>query len=181
MKQVFFATTLFLIGFSQAQQMRTKNIGLVCAYNFGKKNQQIPSFQIALTKQIGKYLLPEIGLRFENKTPFSNLTSYTAALQFRKSLFKLRVLNQSGICKAEVLECFVTPEYQYSIDVSRLSPQNQFAFRYGISLYHLKSSNSRNSKSWVTKMEIYNRTIFTTKQNEMGIALRVQCFRKRGW
>ena len=167
--------------FAQNQTRRNKNLGLICAYNFGQNNQQNNSFQIGITKQIGKYLLPEIGVRFENKTPFSSLTSYTGALQFRKSLFKLRVRNRSGICKAEVVECFVTPEYHYIENVSRTNPQNQFSMRYGLSLYHLKSGGSRNSKSWVTKIEIYNRTIFTTKQNEMGIALRVQCFRKRGW
>jgi hypothetical protein len=176
-----FLLILFQTFYSQNQTRRNKNLGLICAYNFGQNNQQNSSFQIGITKQIGKYLLPEIGLRFENKTSFSSFTSYTGALQFRKSLFKLRVRNRSGICKAEVVECFVTPEYHYIENVSRTNPQNQFSMRYGLSLYHLKSGGSRNSKSWVTKIEIYNRTIFTTKQNEMGIALRVQYFRKRGW
>jgi hypothetical protein len=176
-----FLLILFQTFYAQNQTRRNKNLGLICAYNFGQNNQQNSSFQIGITKQIGKYLLPEIGVRFENKTPFSSFTSYTGALQFRKSLFKLRVRNRSGICKAEVVECFVTPEYHYFKNESRTNPQNQFSMRYGLSLYHLKSGGSRNSKSWVTKIEIYNRTIFTTKQNEMGIALRVQCFRKRGW
>ena len=101
---------VFYSFYAQNQTRRNKNIGLICAYNFGQNNQQNNSFQIGITKQIGKYLLPEIGVRFENKTPFSSFTSYTGALQFRKSLFKLRVRNRSGICKAEVVECFVRLE-----------------------------------------------------------------------
>jgi len=167
--------------YAQNQTRRNKNIGVICAYNFGENNQRNTTLQLGLSKQIGKYLLPEICLGFENKTPFSSLTSYSGALQFRKSLFKLRVQNRSGICKAEVVECFVTPEYFYIKNESRTNPQNQFSMRYGLSLYHLKSGGSRNSKSWVTKIEIYNRTIFTVKQNEMGIALRIQCFRKGNW
>ncbi len=178
---IFLIAIVFQSFYAQNQTRRNKNIGVICAYNFGQNNQRNASFQIGLTKQIGKYLLPEIGLRFENKTPFSSFTSYTGALQFRKSLFKLRVRNRSGICKAEVVECFVTPEYFYLKNVSRTNPQNQFSMRYGLSLYHLKSGGSRNSKSWVAKIEIYNRTIFTTNQYEMGIALRVQCFRKCNW
>lgn len=178
---IFLIAIVFHSFYAQNQTRRNKNIGLICAYNFGQNNLRSASFQIGITKQIGKYLLPEIGLRFENKTPFSSFTSYTGALQFRKSLFKLSVRNLSGICKAEVVECFVTPEYHYIENVSRTNPKNQFSMRYGLSLYHLKSGGSRNSKSWVTKIEIYNRTNFTTKQNEMGIAFRVQCFRKRGW
>ena len=175
---IFLIAIVFQSLYAQNQTRRNKNIGVICAYNLGQNNQRNASFQIGITKQIGKYLLPEIGVRFENKTPFSSLTSYSSALQFRKSLFKLRVRNRSGICKAEVVECFVTPEYFYLTNESRTNPQNQFSMRYGLSLYHLKSGGSRNSKSWVTKIEIYNRTIFTTEQNEMGIALRVQCFRK---
>lgn len=171
--------------YAQNQTRRNKNIGVICAYNFGQKNQLQPSLQLGLSKQFGKYLLPEIGIRIENKIPFNQVIAFTGALQIRKSLFKLRVHNRSGICKAEVLESFVTPEYFYLNNGKSHHPQrhtqNQVALRYGLSLYHLKSGGSRNSKSWVTKIEIYNRTIFTTKQNEMGIALRVQCFRKRGW
>jgi hypothetical protein len=167
--------------YAQNQTRRNKNIGIIFAYNFGQKNQLQPSLHLGLSKQFGKYLLPEIGIRIENKIPFNQVIAYTGALQIRKSLFKLRVHNRSGICKAEVVECFVTPEYFYIKNESRTNPQSQFSMRYGLSLYHLKSGGSRNSKSWVTKIEIYNRTIFTTKQNEMGFALRVQCFRKRGW
>ncbi len=164
--------------YAQNQTRRNKNIGIITAYNFGQNNQRNASFQIGITKQIGKYLLPEIGLLFDNKTPFSSFTSYAGALQFRKSLFKLRVRNRNGICKAEVIECFVTPEYFYLKNDSRTNPQNQFSLRYGLSVYHLKSGGSRSSKSWVSKVEIYNRNIITTQQNEMGIALRVQCFKK---
>jgi hypothetical protein len=167
--------------FAQNQTRRNKNLGLICTYNFGQNNQQNNSFQIGITKQIGKYLLPEIGIRIENKIPFNQVIAYTGALQIRKSLFKLRVRNRSGICKAEIVECFVTPEYFHLKNESRINLQNQFSMRYGLSLYHLKSGGSMNSKSWVTKIELYNRTIFTTNQYEMGIALRVQSFRKRGW
>jgi hypothetical protein len=179
MKTVLVFLIIVLQSFYALNQTR-RNIGIICSYNFGQKNQLQPSLQLGLSKQFGKYLLPEIGIRIENKIPFNQVIAYTSALQIRKSLFKLRVRNRSGICKAEVLECFVTPEYFYIKNESRNNPQNQFSMRYGLSLYHLKSGDSKNSKSWVTKIEIYNRT-FTTKQNEMGIALRVQCFRKRGW
>ena len=175
---IFLIAIVFQSFYAQNQTRRNKNIGVICAYNLEQNNQRNASFQIGITKQIGKYLLPEIGVRFENKTPFSSLTSYSGALQFRKSLFKLRVRNRSGICKAEVVECFVTPEYFYLTNESRTNPQNQFSMRYGLSLYHLKSSAYKLKKSWVTKIELYHRTILTTKQNEMGIALRVQFFRK---
>jgi hypothetical protein len=180
MKTVLIFLLIAFQSFYGLNQTR-KNIGIICAYNFGQKNQLQPSLQIGLSKQFGKYLLPEIGIRIENEIPFNQVIAYTSAIQIRKSLFKLRVRNRSGICKAEILECFVTPEYFYIKNESRTNPKNQFSMRYGLSLYHLKSGGSRNSKSWVAKIEIYNRTIFTTKQNEMGIALRVQCFRKRGW
>lgn len=179
MKQFVLIILCFSLNLIFAQNKRTKNSGVVCAYNFGKDNQRNPSFEIKISKQIGKFLLPEIGLRFENEQFATSFSAYTAALQFRKSLFKLSVRNKSGICKAEVLECFVTPEYYYFQNSNRLNPQNQYAMRYGLSLYHLKTGGARNSKSWVTKLEFYNRTIFTTHQNELGIALRVQCFRPK--
>ncbi len=89
------------------------NIGIICAFNFGQKNPLQPSLQLSPTKQFGKYLLPEIGIRIKNKIPFNHLINNALIFRIRKNLFKLRGHNRSGYCKEEVVECFVTPEYFY--------------------------------------------------------------------
>jgi hypothetical protein len=186
--------TFILLGFiyqSKAQYyVRTKkNIGILGMYNLRPEAKQqnlaatTPFLQLGLCRQFGKYAVPEIGITLA--APSSTGLDPTfeglfTGLQLRKNLIKINQRKHGAKCKAELLECFVTPEYRYSLNDIRNSNQSQFSVRYGLGLYHVESGGSKRAKAWVTKVEAYHRTYIGGTQDlphEFGIALRIQHFK----
>jgi hypothetical protein len=186
--------TFIILGFIhqiKAQYyIRTKqNIGFLGMYNFrSQATQQVltsppPFLQLGLCRQFGKYAVPEIGIKLAapNSTGLNpTFDGLFTGLQLRKNLVKINQRKHGAKCKAELLECFVTPEFSYSLHEIRSSNQRQFSVRYGLSLYHVESGGSKRAKAWVTKMEAYHRTYIGGPQDlphEFGIALRIQHFK----
>ena len=174
-----------------------KNLGVIGMYNFGTSNSSHtsnalePSFQVGLCRQIGKYAVPELGIKVSQNALQNNsaqIEGLFADVHFRKNLLKLNQRKKGAKCKAEVLECFITPEYHYLFNAARIQDKNQVALRYGLGLYHLESGGSKKSRAWLTKVEVYHRNNLVQLQNslnlspaplnnEFGIALRIQHFK----
>ena len=166
-----------------------KNIGVIGLYNLSPRAPQqnfastTPFLQLGLCRQFGKYAVPEIGITLAApKATGLNPTfeGLFTGLQLRKNLIKINQRKHGAKCKAELLECFITPEYRYSLNEMRNSNQSQFAVRYGLGLYHVESGGSKRSKAWVTKVEAYHRNYLGGVQaqpHEFGVALRIQHFK----
>jgi hypothetical protein len=130
--------TFILLGFiyqSKAQYyVRTKkNIGVLGMYNLRPEAKQLnlasttPFLQLGLCRQFGKYAVPEIGITLA--APSSTGLNPTfeglfTGLQLRKNLIKINQIKHGAKCEAELLECFVTPEYRYSFNEIRNSDQH---------------------------------------------------------
>jgi hypothetical protein len=179
-------TILLLISISYSQlfgqyYIRTKkNLGVVGMYNVGSSNQLNPSYQFALCKQFGRYAVPEIGIKAQSHVNGLEINALYAGIQFRKNLVKLNERKKGAKCKLEMLEGFVTPEFNYYLAQSASSEQAPFSIRYGLGLYHVESGGSKRSRSWATKMEVYHRSYLDPTipyRQEFGVALRIQHFK----
>jgi hypothetical protein len=166
-----------------------KNMGVIGMYSFNpsqanQMNAASSQFvQIGICKQLGKYTIPELGLAIKGPEAYGlnpTMTGVFSNIHFRKNLFVINQRKHGAKCKAEVLECFVTPEYRYSFENKRTETQNQFSVRYGLSLYHVESGGSKRSRAWVTKFEVYHRNYvgnYSPAGNEFGVGLRIQHFK----
>jgi hypothetical protein len=166
--------------FGQYYVRTKKNLGVVGMYNIGSANQLNPSYQFALCKQFGRYAVPEIGFKAESNLNGLDINALYAGIQFRKNLVKLNERKKGAKCKLEMLEGFVTPEFNYYLSQSASSEQAPFSIRYGLGLYHVESGGSKRSRSWATKMEVYHRSYLQPTipyRQEFGIALRIQHFK----
>jgi hypothetical protein len=186
--------TFIFLGFiyqSKAQYyVRTKkNIGVIGMYNLRPEAAQLdlasttPFLQLGLCRQFGKYAVPEIGITLAAPSATGLNPTFEGlftGLQLRKNLIKINQRKHGAKCKAELLECFVTPEYRYSLNEIRNTNQSQFSIRYGLGLYHVESGGSKRSRAWLTKVEAYHRNYMGGVQaqpHEFGLALRIQHFK----
>jgi hypothetical protein len=165
-----------------------KNFGVIGMYNMSPVNADLnfssstPFLQLGVCRQFGKYAVPEIGIALASPTTIGQnptIAGLFTGLQLRKNLFTINERKHGSKCKAEVVECFVTPEYQLSFNNARNANTGQFAVRYGLGLYHVQSGGSKRSRAWVTKVEAYHRNYLGGPQalpHEFGVALRIQHF-----
>ena len=166
--------------FGQYYIRTKKNIGMVGMYNIGNVNRQEPSYQFALCKQFGRYTLPELGVKAVSQESGLQINSLHAGVQFRKNLIKLNERKKGAKCKLEMLEGFVTPEFNYYLSRNTLAFQSPFSIRYGFGLYHVESGGSKRSRAWATKIEVFHRSYLHSTipyQQEFGVALRIQYFK----
>ena len=157
-----------------------KNLGVLGMYNLGQMNAIDPSYQFALCKQFGRYTLPELGVKAVSQESGLQINSLYAGVQFRKNLIKLNERKKGAKCKLEILEGFVTPEFNYYLSNTASAKPAPFSLRYGLGLYHVESGGSKRSRAWATKVEVYHRSYIQTSspyQQEFGVALRIQHFK----
>lgn len=157
-----------------------KNVGVVGLYNIGNVNWLDPSYQFALCKQFGRYALPEIGFKAQSQVNGLEINSLYAGFQFRKNLVKLNQRKKRAKCILEILEGFVTPEFNYYLARNATAEHVPFSLRYGLGLYHVESGGSKKSRAWATKIEVYHRSYLHSTipyQQEFGVALRIQHFK----
>jgi hypothetical protein len=168
-----------------------KNIGVIGMYNFSPVktdlnlnfNTSMPFLQLGVCRQIGKYALPELGLSLAAPTSFGQNPKFIglfSGILLRKNLFKINERKHGAKCKAELIECFITPEYRLYFNEARHQNAGQFSVRYGLGLYHVESGGSKRSRAWLTKVEVYHRNYFNGAQtlpHEFGLALRIQHFK----
>jgi hypothetical protein len=166
-----------------------KNIGVIGMYNLRpvktdlNLNTSTPFLQLGVCRQFGKYAVPEFGFSLAAPTSIGQNPTFTGlftGLQLRKNLFKINERKHGAKCKAELIECFITPEYRLQVNEARNASAGQFSVRYGLGLYHVQSGGSKRSRAWVTKVEAYHRNYFggaQTLPHEFGLALRIQHFK----
>lgn len=177
------------IGNAQYYVRTKKNFGIIGMYNLRPVNTDLnlsastPFLQLGVCRQFGKYALPELGFSLAAPTSIGQNPTFTGlftGLQLRKNLFKINERKHGAKCKAELIECFITPEYRLNFNEARHQNDGQFSVRYGLGLYHVESGGSKRSRAWVTKVEVYHRNYFGGAQalpHEFGLALRIQHFK----
>lgn len=166
--------------FGQYYIRTKKNFGVVGIYNIGNVNRQEPSYQFALCKQFGRFVLPELGIKAESQVNGLAINALYAGIQFRKNLVTLNKRKKGAKCIMEILEGFITPEFNYYLSRNTLAFQSPFSIRYGLGLYHVESGGSKRSRAWATKIEVFHRSYLHSTipyQQEFGVALRIQHFK----
>ena len=170
--------------YSQMYMRTNKNIGFVSSFNLPISNSTYNhAFSLGITKQIGAYVLPEIGYRL-NTQDFSreylNVKDQSlgfVAINFRKRLFLINKRRVGSCCKAELVEILCAPELYFK-GGKNISFINSTNLRIGLGLYHVKSGYSKRSKSWTIKVEGYYRVPLnlideSSIKSEIGIQLRI--------
>ena len=191
-KLVLFILALGLYQFCDAQiYMRTKkNMGIYGQLNTADFNPEGNfSFQTGITKQLGRFFLPEIGYRqmiqneinrsFQLNDP--NRTHFiTTAMIFRAPLVVMNKRKKGRSCRGEVLEIFCGPELFYRLNDTQSLDENLFsAIRGGLGIYHFRTGFSKTSKAWTVKLEAYYRYQFDASNatfnipNEFGLQMRI--------
>ena len=191
-KLVLFILAISLHQFCDAQiYMRTKkNIGIYGQLNTADFNPEGNySFQSGITKQIGRFCLPEIGYRQMVQNEMNRSFQFndskrkhfiTTAMIFRAPLVVMNKRKKGRSCRGEVLEIFCGPELFYRLNDTPSLDENLFsAVRGGLGIYHFRTGFSKRSKAWTVKLEAYYRyqieksnTTFNIP-NEFGLQLRI--------
>ena len=183
---------LFFFFFFESQvYMRThKNIGVYGQLNtpdFNKNGSY--SFQTGITRQFGRYLLPELGYRqmvhreigrsFELNKP-NKEHFITSAMIFRAPLMVINERKKGRSCRGEVLEIFCGPELFYRFNGAESMNENLFtSVKGGLGIFHVRTGHSKRSKAWTVKLEAYYRYQFENSKstfdipNEFGLQLRL--------
>ena len=191
-KLVLFILAISLHQFCDAQiYMRTKkNIGIYGQLNTVDFNPEGNySFQTGITKQIGRFCLPEIGCRQMVQNEMNQSFQFndskrthfiTTAMIFRAPLVVMNKRKKGRSCRGEVLEIFCGPELFYRFNDTPSLDENLFsAVRGGVGIYHFRSGFSKRSKAWTVKLEAYYRYQFDTSNaifnipNEFGLQMRI--------
>ena len=161
--------------------MRThKNIGIYGQVNtpdFDKNGNY--SFQTGITRQFGRYLLPEFGYRQMvqneiNRSIQLNDTQkehfLTTAMIFRAPLIVINERKKGRSCRGEVLEIFCGPEVFYRFNETAGIRQNlSTSLKGGFGIFHVRTGHSKRSKAWTIKLEGYYRHQFENSMNEFHI------------
>lgn len=179
--------SLLLIIFSMNQvieaqvYMRThKNIGVYGQLNtvdFDKTGSY--SFQTGITRQFGRYILPELGYRqmiqkdngrsIELDHPIRE-HFITTAMIFRAPLVVINERKKGRSCRGEVLEIFCGPEVFYRFNGADGVKQNlSTSVKGGLGIFHVRTGHSKRSKAWTVKLEGYYRHQFENSMNEFHI------------
>ena len=191
-KLVLFILAISLHQFCDAQiYMRTKkNMGIYGQLNtpdFNPKGNY--SFQTGITKQLGRFCMPELGYRqmvqnemnrsFQLNDP-KRTHFITTAMIFRAPLVVMNKRKKGRSCRGEVLEIFCGPELFYRLNDTPSLDENLFsAVRGGLGIYHFRTGYSKRSKAWTVKLEAYYRYQFEKSNvtfnipNEFGLQLRI--------
>ena len=191
-KLVLFILAISLHQFCDAQiYMRTKkNMGIYGQLNipdFNPKGNY--SFQTGITKQLGRFCMPELGYRqmVQNEmnrsfqlNDLKRTHFITTAMVFRAPLVVMNKRKKGRSCRGEVLEIFCGPELFYRLNGTSSLDQNLFsAVRGGLGIYHFRTGFSKRSKAWTVKLEAYYRYQFEKSNatfdipNEFGLQLRI--------
>lgn len=179
--------TLLLIIFSMNEPleaqvyMRThKNFGVYGQLNtsdFDKNGSY--SFQTGITRQFGRYVLPEFGYRQmiqKDNTRFIELNEpirehfLTTAMIFRAPLVVINERKKGRSCRGEVLEIFCGPEVFYRLNGADGVKENlSTSIKGGLGIFHIRTGHSKRSKAWTVKLEAYYRHQFENPINEFHI------------
>jgi len=179
--------TLLLIIFSMNEPleaqvyMRThKNFGVYGQLNtsdFDKNGSY--SFQTGITRQFGRYVLPEFGYRQmiqKDNTRFIELNEpirehfLTTAMIFRAPLVVINERKKGRSCRGEVLEIFCGPEVFYRLNGADGVKENlSTSIKGGLGIFHVTTGHSKRSKAWTVKLEAYYRHQFENPINEFHI------------
>ena len=179
--------TLLLIIFSMNEPleaqvyMRThKNFGVYGQLNtsdFDKNGSY--SFQTGITRQFGRYVLPEFGYRQmiqKDNTRFIELNEHirehflTTAMIFRAPLVVINERKKGRSCRGEVLEIFCGPEVFYRLNGADGVKENlSTSIKGGLGIFHVRTGHSKRSKAWTVKLEAYYRHQFENPINEFHI------------
>ncbi|MDC1202776.1 hypothetical protein N8017_00295 [Crocinitomicaceae bacterium] len=179
--------TLLLIIFSMNEPleaqvyMRThKNFGVYGQLNtsdFDKNGSY--SFQTGITRQFGRYVLPEFGYRQmiqKDNTRFIELNEpirehfLTTAMIFRAPLVVINERKKGRSCRGEVLEIFCGPEVFYRLNGADGVKENlSTSIKGGLGIFHVRTGHSKRSKAWTVKLEAYYRHQFENPINEFHI------------
>jgi len=179
--------TLLLIIFSMNEPleaqvyMRThKNFGVYGQLNtsdFDKNGSY--SFQTGITRQFGRYVLPEFGYRQmiqKDNTRFIELNEpirehfLTTAMIFRAPLVVINERKKGRSCRGEVLEIFCGPEVFYRLHGADGVKENlSTSIKGGLGIFHVRIGHSKRSKAWTVKLEAYYRHQFENPINEFHI------------
>ena len=179
--------TLLLIIFSMNEPleaqvyMRThKNFGVYGQLNtsdFDKNGSY--SFQTGITRQFGRYVLPEFVYRQmiqKDNTRFIELNEpirehfLTTAMIFRAPLVVINERKKGRSCRGEVLEIFCGPEVFYRLNGADGVKENlSTSIKGGLGIFHVRTGHSKRSKAWTVKLEAYYRHQFENPINEFHI------------
>jgi len=161
--------------------MRThKNFGVYGQLNtsdFDKNGSY--SFQTGITRQFGRYVLPEFGYRQmiqKDNTRFIELNEpirehfLTTAMIFRAPLVVINERKKGRSCRGEVLEIFCGPEVFYRLNGADGVKENlSTSIKGGLGIFHVRTGHSKRSKAWTVKLEAYYRHQFENPINEFHI------------
>ncbi|MBT5932174.1 MAG: hypothetical protein HOH34_02430 [Flavobacteriales bacterium] len=183
MKKLILLLIIFSMNqFTEAQvYMRThKNLGVYGQLNtsdFDKNGSY--SFQTGITRQFGRYVLPEFGYRQmiqKDNNRFIELNDpirehfLTTAMIFRAPLVVINERKKGRSCRGEVLEIFCGPEVFYRLNGSEGFKENlSTSIKGGLGVFHVRTGHSKRSKAWTVKLEAYYRHQFENPMNEFHI------------
>lgn len=192
-KHLFFIVFIFNCTYFSSQiYMRThKNIGVYGQFNtpdFNKNGSY--SFQTGITRQFGRFLLPELGYRQmiqKNVIRSAELSDsrrehfVTTSMMFRTPLLVINERKKGRSCRGEVLEIFCGPEvfYRFNESSSVLKEDLFTSIKGGLGIFHVRTGYSKRSKAWTVKLEAYYRYQFKNSlseldiPNEFGLQLRI--------
>ena len=188
----FIVCILSSIPISAQVYMRTnQNFGVYGQLNtpdFNKNGSY--SFQTGITKQFGRFLLPELGYRqmvLKNVIRSAELADpgrehfITTAMILRTPLMVINERKKGRSCRGEVLEIFCGPEvfYRFNGSSSGIKEDLFTSIKGGLGIFHIRTGHSKRSKAWTVKLEAYYRYQFTNSRsdldipNEFGLQLRI--------
>jgi len=183
MKKLLLVLITFSISLGVDAQvyMRThKNFGVYGQLNtsdFDKSGSY--SFHAGVTRQMGRYILPELGYRrmvqrdngrsVELENPIRE-HFITSAIIFRAPLIVINERKKGRSCRGEVLEIFCGPEVFYRFNETAGIRQNlSTSLKGGLGIFHVRTGHSKRSKAWTIKLEGYYRHQFENPMNEFHI------------
>ena len=181
-KLILLSIAIFTFPYAESQvYMRThKNIGVYGQLNtadFDKNGNY--SFQTGITRQFGRYLLPELGYRQMVQKEIDRSFQLndakrehflTTAMIFRAPLVVINERKKGRSCRGEVLEIFCGPEVFYRLNGSEGFKENlSTSIKGGLGVFHVRTGHSKRNKAWTVKLEAYYRHQFENPMNEFHI------------
>ena len=173
---------------AQMYMRKKQNFGIYGQYNIGLAEKNNTSFNLGVTKQFGRYLLPEFGFRRSTITnidredllsPVLHKNYLNVALMARIPVFTIFERKKGRSCRAEVIEVFFAPEAYYNLPQANSTANSFLSYKTGLGIYHVQSGFGKRNKAWTIKLEGYYRGIFrqqnidNTINREIGLQLRI--------
>ena len=186
---IFLCVVIFPFVLSAQMYVRKKqNFGVYGQYNIGLAENNNTSFNLGITRQFGRYFLPEFGYRSSTITnvdradllsPFLHKNYLNIALMARLPVLTIFERKKGRSCRAEVIEVFFAPEAYYNLPQANSTANSFLSYKTGLGLYHVQSGTGKRNKAWTIKLEGYYRGIFrqqnmdNTINKEIGLQLRI--------